>query len=99
MIVGLFACDKRHGIAKDGEMPWHCREDLQNFKKLTTDALMVMGRKTWDTLPQSVRRRRCFTISRDLGKASSVETAKQCMDNDAENSYVLGGAETFRIFD
>ena len=38
-------------IAKDGDVPWKIRADLQRFKRLTMDLPMIMGRKTFDSLP------------------------------------------------
>ena len=38
-------------IGKDNKMPWHIPEDLQNFRKITTNNIVVMGRKTFESLP------------------------------------------------
>ncbi len=38
-------------IGKDGAMPWHLPEDLAHFKRLTQGHPVIMGRKTWDSLP------------------------------------------------
>ena len=46
-----WAQDKKGGIGKNGKLPWHISEDLKNFKKLTTGHTIIMGRKTWDSLP------------------------------------------------
>ena len=42
-------------IGLDGDMPWHVPEDLQHFKRVTMDQVLVMGRKTWASFPDSVR--------------------------------------------
>ena len=42
-------------IGKDGTMPWHLPEDLAHFKQLTQGSPVVMGRKTWDSLPARFR--------------------------------------------
>jgi dihydrofolate reductase len=42
-------------IGKDGTMPWHLPEDLAHFKQLTLGAPVIMGRKTWDSLPPRFR--------------------------------------------
>ena len=46
-----------HGgvIGQGGRMPWHLPEDLANFRKLTHGHPVVMGRKTWDSLPPKFR--------------------------------------------
>ena len=53
MIKAVLACDQEWGIGKDGDMPWpHNSADLQWFKKMTHGQTVVMGRKTWDSLPR-----------------------------------------------
>ncbi len=42
-------------IGKDGVMPWHLPEDLAHFKRLTQGWPVIMGRKTWDSLPPRFR--------------------------------------------
>ena len=42
-------------IGKDGTMPWHLPEDLAHFKRLTLGCPVIMGRKTWDSLPERFR--------------------------------------------
>jgi len=42
-------------IGRDNALPWHLPEDLARFKRLTWGAAVVMGRKTWDSLPPAVR--------------------------------------------
>ena len=52
MIRAILACDQDWGIGKDGDMPWpHNSADLKWFKKMTIGQAVVMGRKTWDSLP------------------------------------------------
>jgi dihydrofolate reductase len=53
MIKAILACDQEWGIGKDGDMPWpHNSADLQWFKKMTHGQIVVMGRKTWESLPR-----------------------------------------------
>ena len=47
----IWAQDTNAAIGKDGTLPWHYSEDLKNFKKLTSGHTIIMGRKTWDSLP------------------------------------------------
>ena len=51
MIIGIYAKDLMCGIGKGDELPWpRLKEDMAHFKKVTTDNVIVMGRKTWDSL-------------------------------------------------
>ena len=51
----IFARAANGVIGKDGHMPWHLPEDLAHFKRLTSGCPVVMGRKTWDSLPPKFR--------------------------------------------
>lgn len=68
-IYAIVAHDLEYGIGmKDGRIPWHIPEDLQRFKKLTMGATVIMGRKTYDSLPPKVRPlpgRRNVVLTRD----------------------------------
>ena len=54
--IGLIWAEARGGvIGNDGVMPWHLPEDLAHFKQVTLNSAVVMGRKTWDSLPPRFR--------------------------------------------
>lgn len=51
-LFSLVVCtDIKNGIGRGNGIPWHLPEDLRNFKKLTQNNIVVMGRNTWDSLP------------------------------------------------
>jgi dihydrofolate reductase len=53
MIKAILACDEEWGIGKDGDLPWPKNsDDLRWFKECTKDQAIVMGRKTWESLPR-----------------------------------------------
>ena len=51
----IAAIDSKSGIAKNGSIPWNCPEDLRHFKDMTTGHVVIMGRKTWESLPEKFR--------------------------------------------
>ena len=52
----IVAYDKRNGgIGKDNELVWKLSRDLKNFKSITKNGIVVMGRKTWESLPENYR--------------------------------------------
>jgi dihydrofolate reductase len=51
----IFACAQKGVIGMDNQLPWHLPEDLAHFKKLTTSQTVLMGRKTWDSLPKAFK--------------------------------------------
>ena len=91
-------------IGKDGAMPWHLPEDLAHFKRLTQGHPVIMGRKTWDSLPARFRPlpgRANIVVTRqadwnEIGaqRASSLREALQLCEN-AEQVWVIGGAQIY----
>ena len=91
-------------IGKDGVMPWHLPEDLAHFKRLTSGCPVVMGRKTWDSLPARFRPlpgRRNIVVTRQSDwqaegaeRAGSVEAALALCSN-APDVWVIGGAQIY----
>jgi dihydrofolate reductase len=54
--LGLIFAQTRNGvIGRAGQMPWHLPEDLAHFKRVTMGQPVIMGRKTWDSIPQRFR--------------------------------------------
>ena len=56
MIVIIAAVAKNGVIGNDNALPWHLPEDMKHFKALTTGHAVIVGRKTWESLPPEFRR-------------------------------------------
>ena len=90
-------------IGKDGGLPWHISADLKRFKALTMGTVLVMGRKTFDSLPKVLPGRRHIVITRDSRwSANGVEVAHSVGEAlamaDGEPVSVIGGADIFGLF-
>lgn len=90
-------------IGADGKMPWHIPADLRRFKQLTMGRPMIMGRKTYDSLPAVLEGRRHIVLTRDpewegedAEPVGSVEEALRLAN--APQAMVIGGAEIYRLF-
>lgn len=90
-------------IGADGKMPWHLPADLRRFKQLTMGRPMIMGRKTFDSLPAILEGRRHIVLTRDADwhdegaeVAHSVEDALRLAN--APQVMVIGGAEIYALF-
>jgi dihydrofolate reductase len=90
-------------IGRDGKLPWHLSADLRRFKALTMGSVMVMGRKTFESLPGLLPGRRQLVLTRD--RSWRVEGAEVAHDveqalrlPDGEKLSVIGGADLFRLF-
>ncbi|MCW5322892.1 dihydrofolate reductase [Verminephrobacter aporrectodeae subsp. tuberculatae] len=91
-------------IGKDNRLPWHLPQDLAHFKQLTQGCAVIMGRKTWDSLPPHVRPlpgRSNIVLTRNSGwhaagaqrAASQHEAIALC---DARQiAWVIGGAQIY----
>jgi dihydrofolate reductase len=102
-VITLVLARARSGvIGRDGALPWHIPADLKRFKALTMGRAMVMGRKTFESLPGLLPGRRHIVLTRD--PAWSALGAEVARDVDAalrlagEDAAVIGGAEVFALF-
>lgn len=91
-------------IGNNNTMPWHLPEDLAHFKKLTLGHPVIMGRKTWDSLPHKFRPlpgRTNVVITRQIGwqapgtqTAASLQAALEICKSSVE-VWIIGGAQIY----
>ena len=99
MLSMIFAADENGAIGRDGGLPWRQSSDLQYFKKLTLDKTIVMGRKTWESLPGRLPRRRHLVMSRNTIKEveqTSIDEVLELAKN--EEIFIIGGGEIYQLF-
>ena len=102
--VTLVVARARNGvIGRNGKLPWHLPADLRRFKALTMGSAMIMGRKTFESLPGLLPGRRHIVLTRD--QSWSAEGAEVAHDVDealslarGEPVSVIGGADVFALF-
>ena len=90
-------------IAQQGDVPWKIRADLQRFKRLTMGKPMVMGRKTFDSLPGLLPGRRHIVLTRQRGwTAPGAEVAhslEQALELAGDSDIaIIGGNDIFELF-
>ncbi len=102
----IVAMDKNRGIGKNNEIPWHIPGDLKRFKKLTMGNTVVMGRKTWVSLPfRPLPGRKNIVLTRskvteDFAGACvvhNIEEAFQEMQSGTDN-FIIGGNQVYQRF-
>lgn len=105
MISYVVAVSKNGVIGREGGLPWHISSDLKRFKEITMGKPVVMGRKTWESLPRKpLPGRRNIVITRQRGfapegaevAATPEEALALC--GDAPEVAVIGGGEIYRLF-
>jgi dihydrofolate reductase len=102
-IVFVIARAENGVIGKDGALPWRIPEDLRRFKALTMGAPMIMGRKTFESLPRLLPGRRHIVLTRSDWRADGAEVAHSVEEAlalvDGPRVSVVGGAEIYRLFE
>jgi len=114
-IFGIVTHDEHLGIGKDGKIPWYEPEDLKRFAALTKGHAILMGRKTWESLPIKPlpsrlnivcsRYAEFLKLPKKVLKFDDAENAILTLkkEKSAEILWVIGGAEiystTFEFFD
>ena len=99
MLTMIFACDLSGAIGKDGDLPWRQSSDLQHFKRITMSKTMVMGRKTWESLPGKLPGRRHIVLSRSQRDDVEVLSVERVLElAESEEIMVIGGGEIYALF-
>lgn len=100
----LFLARADNGVIGDGDtIPWRLPEDQRRFKRMTMGKPMIMGRKTFDSLPGMLPGRRHIVLTRDKNWeadgaeiASSIKNALKTANS--PHIAVIGGAEIYKAF-
>ena len=101
-IVFVLARARNGVIGRDGDLPWRIPADLKHFKALTQGAPMLMGRKTFESLPGLLPGRRHIVLTRDATWQAEGAEVVHDIDAaiaaaDAERLSVVGGAEIYAL--
>ena len=98
----IWAQDKNGVIGVNGQLPWHIPEDLYNFKRLTSGHPIVMGRKTWESLPFKPlpNRRNIVLSSSKFRETESFSSIESCMEipksENVGEVFIIGGAMVYK---
>jgi dihydrofolate reductase len=105
VIISLIvAMDKRGGIGKNNQLPWHLASDLRRFKQLTMGHAIVMGRKTFETIGRPLPGRGTIVVTRNKAYFSQgcmvVNSLGAAIDLALEAGegelFIIGGGEIFQ---
>ncbi len=85
-------------IGRDGEIPWHYPGDLRRFKRLTLGHTVVMGRRTWESLPGRPLpgRRNLVLTSRSLDGVECFKSLAEAVPTVEGELFFIGGAQLYR---
>ena len=99
----IWAQDKNGGIGENGKLPWHVSEDLKNFKKLTMNSTVIMGRKTWESLPfrPLPKRNNIVLSSTNQINATTYHSLEKCLnelrDKQIKKIFIIGGRSIYKL--
>lgn len=104
MVTLIAAVAANRTIGKDGQLVWRNKEDMARFKELTTGKVVIMGRKTWESIPSKFRplpdrlnvvvtRNQEFSLPEGVERALSIEKALH--HHHQKDVMIIGGAEIY----
>src|SRR5690554_2923966 len=102
MITIIAAAAQNNALGKNNKLIWHLSDDLKRFKKLTLGGYIIMGRKTFESLPGILPERQHIVITRNpefqaegIVVVQSLEQALDLIPSDKE-AFVVGGGEIYK---
>lgn len=103
MISHIVACSDDNVIGINGELPWNLPEDLKRFKRLTSNRVVIMGRKTHESIGRPLPSRVNVVITRQVGYSSkgcliaaSLEDALKVSELTDDEIFIIGGGEIYK---
>lgn len=109
MLALIAAIARNRVLGKDNQLLWHLPEDMRHFREMTRGKPVIMGRKTWESLPEKFRPlpgRLNIVVSRNPDYAAPGATVVDSLENAiraaeaqagaATEIFVIGGAELYR---
>lgn len=102
-LKAIAAMAKNRVIGHRGAIPWHIPDELRWFKKVTTGQVIIMGRKTFESLGRPLPNRRNIVLSRQgltttvegVEVVGGVEALVQLLESEEREVWVIGGAEIY----
>ncbi|RDD35706.1 Dihydrofolate reductase [Wolbachia endosymbiont of Cylisticus convexus] len=104
-IIGIMAVDPHGVIGINNDLPWHYPSEFKHFCQVTDKQVIIMGRKTFETIPQSVlknrtpivfSRNKCFNRGPKCTVVSSMQ--EFLLIKSSSQVFVIGGAQIVHLF-
>lgn len=101
MVILIAAMAENRALGKDNQLLWHLPDDFKRFKQLTSGHYIIMGRKTFESLPGKLPNRTHIIVSRQMGyqvddclTVNSLEEALRQVPQD-QDIFIIGGGEIY----
>ena len=98
----IAAIDENGVLGKDNQLIWHLPEDLKRFKRLTTGHSIIMGRKTFESLPKALPNRHNIVVTRNQNYSKEEVTVCHSLEaaigftKDDDQPFIIGGGEIYK---
>jgi dihydrofolate reductase len=107
MKIALIVAMSENGVIGDkGKIPWHIREDLQRFKRLTMGRPIIMGRKTYESIGKPLPGRTNIVLTRSPNFTATPEVLtfagldaalEHCRGQNHDSAFIIGGSKVFQL--
>jgi len=95
----IVAMSKNRVIGRDNDMPWHLSDDLKNFKKITINKTIIMGRLTYDSIGKPLPKRNNVVLSRNLKdpKVTVLDNLEEALNisKNEDEIFIIGGSDLY----
>lgn len=99
MLSLIAAVGRNNELGKGNDLIWHFKEDMKFFKQTTMGSTVIMGRKTFESLPGALKGRKNIVVTKQNGyKAEGafvVKSIEEALDAAGDNAFVIGGASIY----
>lgn len=102
MIVLVAAAGENNELGKDNDLLWHLPDDFKRFKKITSHHFIIMGRKTFESLPGVLPNRVHIVLTKDKKYAAEGAVVVHSMDEalrkaqSKKDIFIIGGGDIFQ---
>lgn len=112
-LIAVVAVEQNNGIGINNRLPWgRIQTDMDHFRRVTLGSTVIMGRKTWASIPGNkatrvkLPERDCVVMTRDdtwasehaTRAADAADAISYCTNRGIATAFVIGGAEVYRAF-
>jgi len=95
----IVAMSKNRVIGRDNDMPWHLSDDLKNFKKITINKTIIMGRLTYESIGKPLPKRNNVVLSRNLKdpKVTVLDNLEEALNisKNEDEIFIIGGSDLY----
>ena len=104
LLTMIAAAAENNALGKNNDLIWHISEDLKRFKRLTSGHAIIMGRKTFESMPKALPNRTNIVLTNKKDYQSEGATVVHTLEDalalvkDDSQPFIIGGGEIYRLF-